>query len=466
LSTTEKEKGLLSTLWDSLSSVRLTIPLLIVLAVVSIFGTLIPQNATPEEYLRIYKVSTYKILRILGFLDMYHAGWFVFLLALLGLNLMVCSLRRWPLVRSFFSQPDAKLEEGQWKGISPGRRFSLPLSAGDSLGEFQSRLSRNFGEPRVLQEEERWHLFAEKGKLSRLGFYCIHLSILVILLGAMIGSFYGFRGYVNITEGEIVDRVFLRSGQQIEPLGFKVKLDGFSVSFYPTGAPREFKSTVTILEGGQKVLTKPIRVNEPLTYKGISLYQSSYGVASVEKAILNGVERSSGRGFTLSLQPGTRVEIPGTPHSLVLDRFSPDLQGMGPAFQGRLLEGERPVENLVILQNHPEFISKMPGRYEFRVREIQPKYYSGLQVNKDPGVWVVWAGCFLMMAGFYMTFFMSHRRIWVRIMEKKGETQVEIVGSSHRNRSEFEKEMDRIGQAVKEAVSSGKKKGAAGGPSW
>jgi cytochrome c biogenesis protein len=222
---------------------------------------------------------------------------------------------------------------------------------------------------------------------------------------------------------------------------------------------------VTILEGGRKVLTEPIRVNEPLTYKGISLYQSSYGVASVEKAILNGVERSSGRGFTLSLQPGTRVEIPGTPHSLVLDRFSPDLQGMGPAFQGRLLEGERPVENLVILQNHPEFISKMPGRYEFRVGEIQPKYYSGLQVNKDPGVWVVWAGCFLMMAGFYMTFFMSHRRIWVRMMEKKGETQVEIAGSSHRNRSDFEKEMDRIGQAVKEAVSSGKKKGAAGGPS-
>jgi len=69
------------------------------------------------------------------------------------------------------------------------------------------------------------------------------------------------------------------------------------------------------------------------------------------------------------------------------------------------------------------------------------------------------------MAGFYMTFFMSHRRIWIRMMEKKEETQVEIAGSSHRNRSEFEKEMDRIGQAVKEAVSSAKKKSSAGGPS-
>jgi cytochrome c biogenesis protein len=462
---TEEEKGLLSTFWDSLSSVRLTIPLLIVLAVVSIFGTLIPQNATPEEYLRIYKISTYKILRILGFLDMYHAGWFVFLLALLSLNLMVCSLRRWPSVRRFFSQPQIKLEEGQWKGIAPGRRFLLSRSAEDSLGGIQRSLSRTFGEPRVLQEEGRWYLFAEKGRLSRLGFYCIHLSILVILLGAMIGSFFGFRGYVNITEGETVDRVFLRSGQQVEPLGFKVKLDQFSVSFYPTGAPQEFKSTVTILEGSRRVLTEPIRVNEPLTYKGISLYQSSYGVASVKKALLDVVERSSRRGFTLSLQLGVRAEIPGTPNSLVLDRFIPDLRGMGPAFQGTLLEGDRPVENLVILQSHPEFVPQKPGRYEFRVREIQPKYYSGLQVNKDPGVWVVWGGCFLMMVGFYMTFFMSHRRVWVRMMERKGETQVEMAGSSHRNRSEFDKEMDRIGKAVKEAISSEKMESAAGGPS-
>ena len=42
--------------------------------------------------------------------------------------------------------------------------------------------------------------------------------------------------------------------------------------------------------------------------------------------------------------------------------------------------------------------------------------YTGLQVAKDPGVWIVWLGCTLMMAGYlYVAFFMSHRRIWVRI---------------------------------------------------
>lgn len=460
----EKEKGFFASLREGLSSVRLTIPLLIVLAVASIFGTLIPQNGTPEEYLRIYKFSTYKILHILGLLDMYHAGWFIFLLALLSLNLIVCSLKRWPSVRSFFSQPEIKPAEGQWKAVPQGGRFSLSLSPQDSLAKIQDGLSQAFARPRVLQDQETWYLFAEKGKLSRLGFYCIHLSILIILLGAMIGSFFGFRGYVNIVEGETADRVFLRSGRQVQPLGFKVKLDQFTVSFYPTGAPQEFKSTVTILEGDRKVLTEPIRVNHPLTYKGISLYQSSYGVHSVEKVVLEVVERASRRGFTLSAKPGVRVQIPGSPNALVLNQFIPDLRGLGPAFQGTLLEGERPVETLVILQNHPGFTPQRPGRFEFRVRELQPKYYSGLQVNRDPGVWVVWVGCLLMMAGFYMTFFMSHRRIWVRMMEKKGEALVEVAGSSHRNRADFEKELNRVGRSLREPSLRGKNNNAKGDP--
>ena len=461
---TEKEKGFFSSLWEALSSVRLTIPLLIVLAVASIFGTLIPQNGTPEEYLRIYNVSTYKILAILGFLDMYHAGWFVFLLALLSLNLIVCSLKRWPSVRRVFSRPEIPTSEGQWKATAPGRKFTLSLPAGGALPKVQEGLLRAFGRPQALQGQGAWYLLAEKGKLSRLGFYCIHFSILVILLGGMIGSFFGLRGYVNIVEGETVDRVFLRNGHQVQPLGFKVKLDQFNVSFYDTGAPRDFKSTVTILEGDRKVLTKAIRVNHPLTYRGISFYQSSYGVDSVEKVVLEVVERATGRGFTLSAQTGVRVKIPGTPDALLLNRFIPDLQGMGPAFQGVLLEGERPVENLVILQNNPDFIHQRRGRFEFRIREIQPKYYSGLQVNRDPGVWVVWAGCFLMMAGFYMTFFMSHRRIWVRMTERKGETLVEMMGSSHRNRTDFEKELDRVGKSLKEHLLQGQTKDPAGGP--
>ncbi|MCX5909966.1 MAG: cytochrome c biogenesis protein ResB, partial [Deltaproteobacteria bacterium] len=91
---TKEEKGIFSSLGDSLSSLKLTIALLIILAVASIFGTVIPQNAGTEEYLKFYSVATYRILHILGFLDMYRSGWFIFLLGLFSLNIVACSLRR------------------------------------------------------------------------------------------------------------------------------------------------------------------------------------------------------------------------------------------------------------------------------------------------------------------------------------------------------------------------------------
>ena len=51
-------------------SLKLTIPLLIVLAALSVIGTVIPQNASEHEYLHLYGKDTYSILKGLGLLDM------------------------------------------------------------------------------------------------------------------------------------------------------------------------------------------------------------------------------------------------------------------------------------------------------------------------------------------------------------------------------------------------------------
>lgn len=442
-----EDKELFPSLWDALSSLRLTIALLIILSVASIFGTVIPQNASPEEYLQVYKITTYKILRILGFLDMYHAGWFIFLLALLCLNLIACSLKRFRTTLKFFT-PELRLDDGQWKTHSPGQKFAQNGLPAQVLPGIRETLSRGFSPPRVVEASPAFHLFAEKGMFSRLGVYFIHLSVLVILGGSLIGSFYGFRGNVNIMEGQEADQIILRNGEHIHLPGFNVSLEKFSVSFYPTGAPKEFKSILTIREGGRKVLTEPILVNHPLTYKRISFYQSTYGIAGVERVILNIKDRESGKELSLPAMMGNRTEVPGALSAFTLSHFLPDLQGMGPAFQVIFSEPNQPQQKFLILQNHPEFEEKRPGRYRFMIKEIEPKYYSGLQVTKDPGVWVVWAGCFIMIAGFYMTFFMSHRRVWIRLTEKGAETFIEIAGSSHRDRTGFEKEFQKIVQAL------------------
>ena len=446
------EKGLISSLWEALSSLHLTIGLLIALAVASIFGTVIPQNAAPEEYFRVYKITTYKILHILGFLDMYRSWWFVLLLALLCLNLIACTISRFRLTLRLLSRSRKRLEDPDWNSLSPKKSLSLKGLPAAWISSIQAGLAGSFRTPKNLDEGGTVHFFAEKGKLSRFGVYFVHLGVLVILGGALIGFFYGFRGHINLVEGETATRLTLRNGGQIPLPGFDLKLEQFTVSFYSTGSPKEFKSVVTLREGGQNIRSESIRVNHPLSHKGLSFYQSTYGVAGVEKAVLAIQEKNSGKEHLLEAKMGVKTEVPGSHYAFVLTRFIPDIQGLGPALQVMSLDPTRPHENFFVLQNRSEMENRRAGSYRFKIREIVPKYYSGLQVNKDPGVPLVWTGCAFMIVGFYLTFFLAHRRLWVRLSPQGGDTLLEIAGSSHRNRLAFEQEFARMVESLQEKL--------------
>jgi cytochrome c biogenesis protein len=78
------------------------------------------------------------------------------------------------------------------------------------------------------------------------------------------------------------------------------------------------------------------------------------------------------------------------------------------------------------------------------------RYYSGLDVSRDPGVWIVWAGCTLMVLGFLVAFFMSHRRLWLRAAPGKGgKTLVQVGGRTNKNRPGFENEFAALCAALK-----------------
>jgi cytochrome c biogenesis protein len=70
------------------------------------------------------------------------------------------------------------------------------------------------------------------------------------------------------------------------------------------------------------------------------------------------------------------------------------------------------------------------------------KMYTGLQVAKDPGVWVVWLGCTLMLVGLYIAFFMSHKRIWVVV--SKGHAR--MYGNASKNQAAFEMQFDTVSE--------------------
>ena len=120
-----------------------------------------------------------------------------------------------------------------------------------------------------------------------------------------------------------------------------------------------------------------------MTYKGISFYQSSYGIAAVEKVVLAIKDRDSPKEMTVPAQMGTRTEIPGSSSAFLLAQFLPDFQGMGPAFQVISFEPNRPHENLWIFQNHHYAFA----RIENYIKDQLVRRLSYSNIENVQGIW-------------------------------------------------------------------------------
>jgi cytochrome c biogenesis protein len=64
--------------------------------VLSIFGTVVEQNAPVEQYLTQYGEKWTSWIMYTRLNDMYHAWWFLAFLAALALNIIVCTFERFP----------------------------------------------------------------------------------------------------------------------------------------------------------------------------------------------------------------------------------------------------------------------------------------------------------------------------------------------------------------------------------
>jgi cytochrome c biogenesis protein len=82
------------------------------------------------------------------------------------------------------------------------------------------------------------------------------------------------------------------------------------------------------------------------------------------------------------------------------------------------------------------------------VADVKTRYATGLQVSYDPGVWVVYAGFLLMIAGCYITFFRSHRQVYVEISQIEGTTRMQIFGITNKNRLGMERWLRRFGDRI------------------
>ncbi|NTU42216.1 MAG: cytochrome c biogenesis protein ResB [Nitrospirales bacterium] len=468
----EKKKTIVDKIWDFFASIKLAIIIFALVAGTSIVGTIVEQQTImPEKNLKILTKffgaeaapTVYKVLDAMGFMDMYHSWWFLAFLFIFAVNLLVCSIDRLPHIMKLVKEPVKPLKPEHFK-LAIMKEFVLRGKAEKNKSVVADAIKNmaGFHLSEAQEEEGGAQLYSQKGNYSRLGVYITHISILIILLGAVLGVFFGFKGGIDLPEGGYVDAAYNAKGEAL-PLGFQIRCDEFEVDFYgQSDMPKEYKSWLTVSENGKDVLSQEISVNTPLKYKGFTFYQASYGL--VPKSLGNSVVRlvvtpKGGAPEEVRLKMGGAFPLPGTNMTARVEDFSPAFtidrktgQPMtyanmmnNPAVFIGFYENGSDVRKTGrwILKRYPQTWALDDG-LNIQLLDVWGTQYTGLQVRKDPGVWVVYLGCILMGLGLYMAFFMSHRKIWVRVLDDKTNTRVIIGASANKNRPALEAKIDKV----------------------
>ncbi|MFN7898361.1 MAG: cytochrome c biogenesis protein ResB [Synechococcaceae cyanobacterium] len=226
-----------------ISDLRLAIVLLLLLALASGIGTAIPQRETAELYHRLYDAEPWLgLLRgdavlALQLDHVYSSGWFLALLAWLGLALVLCSWRRqWPALQAALRWIDYR---------SPRQLSKLTLAETLVCSDPEAALERLAQTLRLRGWQLRpqpLRLAARRGILGRVGPLLVHAGLVVLLVGAAWGALAGQRLEQFLAPGRELELLDSRGRPQVT-----IALDDFVIERDPAGRPEQFRSRLRLI---------------------------------------------------------------------------------------------------------------------------------------------------------------------------------------------------------------------------
>lgn len=455
----KKQETIPNQIWMFFSSVKLTVYTLVILATTSIIGTIVLQNGNPQQYVSLYGKGMYNLIQVLQLDDMYHAWWYLTLLVVLCINIVVCSVERLSKTWKIIFPDKITVNPKRFIALKNKQTFGSKESIADLTQTYTAFLNKKVG--KVIQEktDSGICLYAEKGRWSRMGVYVVHASIILLLVGALIGALFGFKASLRLDEGQAANKVFDSATRLAINLPFSVQCNEFEVKFYDTGAPEEFRSNLTIIENGEESFTKDIRVNHPLRYMGINIFQSSYGTATPNEAVFEILDNTTQESYTQTLKVGQEIQLSGDQGTFKFEGFLPHFEfrghNLGESFFGRISLTGKESFQVALPTKFPTFDKMRKGQFTVVVKEFEQAYYTGLQVTKDPGIWYVYAGFIFMILGCWITFFISHQSYFISLEQdsdqKDGtQTRVLLSGKANRNSHGMTLKIKKIAQLLKE----------------
>jgi len=429
------------------SSVRFALWIILLLAIVSLAGTLLRQipsqlladptlkQAWIEQVAQPHYGSFWTaVFNGLGLFDVFHSAIFLILGSLLIIAIAVCSLKRMPsLIRTSrgtdLDSAARLLEKGNVT------RSASKISASENMANVTGFLSNRRYRVRRGETPDGTVFVADKNRFAPWGTYAIHLSLILLTAGYIVGS---AKGYSNesfvVTEGE--------TRAIGSPYDASIKLVDFQADFYDNGQPKDYRSDVQILVGGQVIKEGTIRVNYPLSYGNLNIYQSFYGPALTLRVSDSGGNEVFDGSLALT-DPFTVEGI--TRNSGTLDLTSSGvfvfiISSAGP--------GDPVVPNgsvrLEFYDASPdtggEFIDSLDiqigSTTEFQGLKFSPSAmieFSGFQLREDPGLNLIWAAFILFMLGLGLVFYFPHRQMVIGVYPdvKGSRTAYHILGKKN-----------------------------------
>ena len=298
---------------ELLSSMRFAISLLSLIAIASVIGTVMKQNEPMPNYINQFGPFWFEVFKAFSLYSVYSAWWFLTIMGFLVLSTSLCLIRNAPkMLKDMRSWRENVREQSlrnfhhkaEWQAA--GGRIHLT----QGLTSHLARVGYRF---KVIDKEGATLVTAKQGAANKWGYIFAHSAIVIICIGGMLDSempihfqqwFMGkvpfdgngiiakipekhrlsldnptFRGNTMIPEGASSDTAIIpqQTGVFIQDLPFTIRLKKFTIDFYTTGMPKLFASDVEIIDHDTgKSFSSTIKVNEPLIYKGVAVYQSSF----------------------------------------------------------------------------------------------------------------------------------------------------------------------------------------------
>jgi cytochrome c biogenesis protein len=424
----------------SFANLKLAIVLLLLIAFFSALGSIIDQDKSIEFYQKnysslIFNIPVWVYLKFFLLNQIYSAWWFFILLIIFGVCLLSCTfLQQFPALkfarRYYFYSYQSQFNKLKFK-------FTATKTI-KSQACFRL-IENNYS---IFQNNKGFYSY--KGLVGRIGPVIVHLSIICILVGSIFGALKGFTAQEFVPKSEIFHiQNIVKSGQFSKISQQAIRINDFWIDYNKLGLIKQFQSDISILSGkGNEVVRKTISVNNPLSFKGLTFYQTDWGVSGLRLKITN-KNLNIQLPVSKTLQSSQKLWVSWLPLNL------PDKTGLIILLNTARGKIELYNENAQFLQNIT-IGQSIDISNALSINILEFIFSTGIQIKADPGIAMIYTGFgFLILSSFVS--YVSFSEIW--LLETAND--VLVGGQTNRAKVKFKIEIARLKKSFSEKIKVG-----------